>query len=186
MDNVEKWKDIPHYEGLYQVSNLGRIWSIRKQRVIKPFMKNSGYYSICLTDSNGKHKEERVHRLVALAFIPNPNKYPVINHKNEIKTDNRVENLEWCTPQYNTLYSSYKWSGTNNAMANPIVRAKQKKACQHAHDFESYKVLDTQTGIIYKSIREAEKQTGVSRYLVKHTDRFKVASEKGGSCSYEN
>lgn len=185
MEEVEKWLDVPHYAGLYQVSSLGRIWSVRKQRILKTTLNSYGYERIFLRTPTGKKREERIHRLVALAFLPNPNKYPVINHKNEIKTDNRVDNLEWCTVQYNVKYSSYKWTGANNPMKKPENIEKLKAACKHAHDFESRAVLDTITGISYKSIRDASREIGISRHLIKHLDRF-IVSEKGEKIHHEN
>jgi len=123
--NNEIWKDIEGYEGLYQVSNYGRIKSlareieyvarnqyteyIRKQKVEERIMKTGfdkdGYVQVGLS-LNGKVKTKRVHFLVAKAFIPNPNNYNCLNHINEVKTDNRVENLEWCSIAYNNAYGS--------------------------------------------------------------------------------
>ena len=109
----EIWKDIPEYEGLYQVSNLGNIkslekskgWCKIKEKTLKLRIDKDGYYRVILS-KNSKPKMFLVHRLVAQAFIPNPNNLPEINHKNEIKTDNRVENLEWCTQLYNLHYGN--------------------------------------------------------------------------------
>lgn len=104
----EIWKDIPNYEGLYQISNLGRIRSLYNYRgkynILKPKEKR-GYYQIGLR-KNKKRKWIAIHRLVALTFIPNPNNYKVVNHKNEDKLDNKVENLEWCTTKYNNCYGT--------------------------------------------------------------------------------
>lgn len=114
MEN-EIWRDIKGYEGLYQVSNLGRVKSLAHtivrsngwkqtfgERILKA--KNAlGYSSVTLCD-RGKHRSNYVHRLVAEAFVPNPNGYLEVNHKNEDKRDNRAENIEWCTRQYNLLY----------------------------------------------------------------------------------
>ena len=113
----EIWKDIKGYEGLYQVSNLGRIKSLTRlidhkstgivlqKEKIKKQQKNYGYCNVILC-KNSKIKYYKVHRLVAQAFIPNPYNKPFINHKNEIREDNRVENLEWCDSTYNNNYGS--------------------------------------------------------------------------------
>lgn len=103
-NNMEIWKDIPGYEGLYQVSNLGNVKSFKcnKEILLKLNTNNVGYYCIGLSNKNTEWFG--VHRLVGMAFIPNPKNKPQINHKNNIKTDNRVENLEWCTGSYNALY----------------------------------------------------------------------------------
>lgn len=104
---MEIWKDIPNYEGLYQVSNLGRIRSLynyRKYNILTQNIKR-GYYQIGLR-KNGVRKWHQVQRLVALAFIPNPNNLPQVNHKNENKLDNNVNNLEWCSVSYNNTYGT--------------------------------------------------------------------------------
>lgn len=101
LDNCEIWKDIKGYEGNYQISNNGRIWSVLSQRYMKPQHDECGYYRIQLTAKNGKRKTEKVHRLVAINFIDNPNNLPEVNHINHIRDDNRVENLEWCNHKDN-------------------------------------------------------------------------------------
>lgn len=104
----EIWKDIPNYEGLYQASNLGRIKSLKrkgaKEKILKGFYDEFGYLRVALCKNN-EIKKYKVHRLIAITFISNPNNYKQVNHDNGIKDDNRVENLEWCTPSYNTKHS---------------------------------------------------------------------------------
>ena len=105
----EIWKDIEGYEGLYQVSNWGNVKSLnyRKRGYAKnltPKINNRGYEWVELR-KNGKKKQVVIHRLVGETFLENPNGYPIINHKDENKTNNTVENLEWCTLSYNTKYS---------------------------------------------------------------------------------
>ena len=105
----EIWKDIPGYEGLYKVSNLGNVKSLNwrntgeeKNLWLKPH--NKGYLQVELANG-GVKKCFVVHRLVAIAFLPNPNCFPQVNHKDENKANNCVENLEWCSRSYNARYS---------------------------------------------------------------------------------
>ena len=116
----EVWKPIKGYEGIYEVSSYGRVRSMEhkarhKSRTGNEFQVTyKGRNRILYTDKqgrkylnvkcNGKMKSYRVHRLVAEAFIPNPDNLPFVNHKDENPSNNRVENLEWCTEQYNATY----------------------------------------------------------------------------------
>lgn len=139
----EEWKDIffedkgilYDYRGLYQVSNLGNIKSLDRIIVIKSFISSSyrmfkgknikqsihrGYKVVYLYDKNNKSKCHLVHRIIAKMFIPNPKKLPIINHKNGIKTDNQIENLEWCTYSQN-LKHAYK-----NGLKNSTYKQLEK------------------------------------------------------------
>ena len=102
----EYWKPVVGYEGLYMVSNWGRVKSIKfgKERILKQNIRR-GYYYVGLS-KNGIVKNYSVHRLVAEAFLDNSNNYPCINHKDECKTNNNVINLEWCTYKYNSNYGT--------------------------------------------------------------------------------
>lgn len=104
----EVWKDCKGYEGIYQVSNYGRVWSVRSQKYLYGSKDKDGYLRVNLTAKNGKIKLERIHRLVAIAFLENPFNYPQVNHKDENKSNNRVDNLEWCNAEYNNTYSKGK------------------------------------------------------------------------------
>ena len=114
----EIWKPIEGYEGLYEVSNLGRIRSLDrldvykgkykryfKGKMLNPTFYRGGYLQVQLS-KNGKVKVCKLHRLVAQTFLPNPDNLPVVNHKDEDKTNNCVDNLEWCTQQYNINYGT--------------------------------------------------------------------------------
>lgn len=129
---TEVWENITGYEGLYQVSNLGRVKSLNYKgkgviKILKGYIKRDGYETVTLM-KDGIRKYLRVHRLVAQAFLPNPDNLPQINHKDENPLNNIVDNLEWCTPSYNTKYSSYKWTGERNGMNKPGIREKQLQA----------------------------------------------------------
>lgn len=118
LERKEIWRDIKGYEGLYQVSNLGRVKRLAglrmyknspsryfNERILKPKKDKNGYLLVGLSKNGATLK---VHRLVANAFIPNPNNYPCINHIDENKENNSVENLEWCTIEYNNRYGTAK------------------------------------------------------------------------------
>lgn len=152
----EIWKDVIGYEGLYQVSNLGRVKSlprfrktihsyISKEKILSPRKvgKDREYLSVLL-QANCVRRNFKIHRLVAAAFIPNPKGYKEINHKDENKGNNRVENLEWCSRSYNINYGSWK---------SQLVKRFGKPVIQYT--------LDGEFVGEYKSMGEAYKITGI-------------------------
>ena len=106
---IEEWKPVKNYEGLYEISNYGRVKSINRQgtsgKIIKSDLRRDGYLQVHLV-KKGKMKNYLVHRLVAEIFIPNYDNLPEVNHINEIKVDCRAENLEWCDRKYNMNYGN--------------------------------------------------------------------------------
>lgn len=98
-------RDIPGYEGLYAVTSCGKVWSYRKQIFLKPAIDKDGYLLVNLCKDKTK-KMCRVHRLVAEAYLPNPSGLPQVNHKNEVKIHNFINNLEWCDAKYNANYGT--------------------------------------------------------------------------------
>ena len=124
----EIWKDVKNYEGLYQISNLGRLKSVEriyKNRKCKELIKKTsvanGYERIGLS-KNGEIKYFSIHRLVAEAFIDNPKNLPCINHKDTNKRNNKVDNLEWCTHKENNNYGNHY----NKIMLKRVIKTMNK------------------------------------------------------------
>lgn len=119
--NKEIWEDIEDYEGLYQISNCGRVKSLifSEKRILKNIINNNGYFIITLCKNN-KCKTFTIHRLVALHFIPNPEDKPQVNHKDGDKLNNYYKNLEWCTASENVQHA---WK--NNLCENIKISAKK-------------------------------------------------------------
>lgn len=141
----ENWNNIAGYEGLYEVSDMGRVRSIAREGtkggILHAHRSRYGYMLVILSKNNVRTGFS-VHKLVAMAFIPNPNGLPQVNHKNEVKTDNRVENLEWCTAKYNMNYG-----GRPYVRSKPII---QKEI--------NGKIIGE-----YESVMDAVRQVGVNK-----------------------
>lgn len=161
----EIWKPIKDFEKLYEVSNQGRIRSLDRKvprgnhslnikgRILKPENDKDGYKLVSLS-KNGIEKMQKVHRLVAQAFLPNINNYPHVNHKDENKSNNCVENLEWCDAGYNNNY------GNHNDNMKKCMNARYGKAVNQykingtfIRSYESTRLAGRMTGIDYCSIR---------------------------------
>lgn len=110
----EKWKDISGYEALYEVSNEGRVRNSKTKRILKFDTSKNGYKRVTLRKENKPHKFS-VHRLVANEFVENPHQLPCVNHKDEDKSNNKAENLEWCTRSYNINYGSRNYKVRSHA-----------------------------------------------------------------------
>lgn len=104
---MHKIKDIKGYEGLYAVTDFGEVWSYRSKKYLKPEKNKSGYLMVFL-NKEGKAKMKTIHRLVAEAFIPNPDNLPCVNHKDEVKTNNVWTNLEWVSYSTNLTYGTFR------------------------------------------------------------------------------
>lgn len=101
----KQWKYIKGYEDIYQINNLGEVKSIKRNIIMKPSIHRDGYYKIKLC-KNGEKRWYQIHRLVAQTFLKNEDKLPCVNHKDENKLNNNVNNLEWCTIKYNNSYGT--------------------------------------------------------------------------------
>ena len=163
----EEWRDVVGYEGRYMVSSLGRMVSlsapylqgektcIRKPQLIKGRTGTCVYPSVVLSDGERGRKQILVHRIVASAFIPNPDNLPYINHKDENPNNNSVENLEWCTQSYNCNFG-----GHNERMAKTIsdTAYQRKKVVQLS--------LDNILIAVFDSIALAGRSIGVGPSLI--------------------
>ena len=148
----EEWRDIKGFEGKYQISNLGNVKSLNynntgKPNLLKPTKLANGYLQVSLC-KNGKRIGKLVHVLVSEAFIPNPFELPQINHKDENKENNCVDNLEWCDAKYNINY------GTG------IKRSAEARTGIYGRNSSCKPVLCVETNIIYSGTYEAQQKTG--------------------------
>ena len=123
---MEEWRAVPGYEGLYEVSNMGNVRNVRRNKLLRLPKTNDGYIRVSLY-KNGIKTCFQVHRLVAQAFIENPDNLPMINHKDEDKTNNNVTNLEWCDVKYNNNYGSRLERSRDTAIKNGYYTGLSKK-----------------------------------------------------------
>lgn len=168
---TELWKDIQGYEGLYQVSNLGRVRSAdhtttferggvkmsatRKGRVLTPIIRRHGYLGVILYGKGGHSTRNfkcfSIHRLVAEAFVDNPEGYGEVNHLDERKTNNRADNLEWCDRKHNVNYGTTQ-ARRSEKLVNSTNRSKRV----------IQRTLTGETVTIWPSMAEIQRQTGYS------------------------
>ena len=167
---TETWKAIAGFEGLYEVSNLGRVRSLKfgKEKILKQQKNNDGYLQVGL-HKDGHAKQTYVHRLIAEAFIPNPNNLDTVNHKDEVKTNNAASNLEWMSRKDNINY------GTRN---------KRTSSANINHPSLSKKVqmFDKSTGELlatFPSTHEAGRVTGISQSHISKCCLGKLKSTGG-------
>lgn len=121
---IEEYKKIKHYSH-YRIYNNGKIYSEFVNRFITPTLDSSGYLQNTLVNDSGNRKTIKTHRLVAMAFLPNPNNYPDINHKDFNRKNNSIDNLEWCTEKYNTRYTRdnhLEYNSNSYMMLSPLSR----------------------------------------------------------------
>ena len=180
----EEWRDVVGYEGKYQVSNLGRMRSFARSnipRIIVPRCDVYGYVTYPLFE-NGKLSRKKAHRLVAIAFIPNHENFPQINHKDEDKTNNRVDNLEWCTQYYNNRYGTKRQRLSHYAMYHAHFLKKVRQYTMNGvfvKEHISSRMAERETNIKHQNIIEACKQniTHSGGYLWCYADDTKRIAE---------
>ena len=149
---IEEWRPICGYEGLYEVSNLGRVKSLgndktRKEKILSQVKMKKGYLMVNLY-KNGKMKTCKVHRLVAKAFLENPNGYTCVNHIDENKVNNYVDNLEWCSYKYNSNHGTCQQRRVSNtdykAIAEKLTNGvSSKQVYQYTKDYELVKIWES-------------------------------------------
>lgn len=162
----EIYKDIPGFS-LYQINGSGNIKNKETGHIIKPRINKDGYYKVILYKDH-KKTTMLVHRLVALTFIGNPDNKPQVNHKNEVKTDNRVSNLEWCDAKYNSNYGT--------AISRRKIKL-YKKVIQKSKKGETIKLWD--------SIKEAGESLNINVHNISYCCSGKIPSAGGYVWNYE-
>ena len=164
---MEEWKEIPGYEGLYEVSNMGNVRNVRRNTLLRLTKTNKGYIQVGLS-KNGILTVLKVHRLVAQAFLPNPDNLPMINHKDEDKTNNRVENLEWCDHKYNMNYGTRNIRAKETAIKNGYWSSLSKEEKEERKKENSKKCYQEK-----KKLSKEEKEERRKEYRKKRKDYYK-------------
>lgn len=194
---MEVWKDIENYNGIYQVSDLGRVRSLNRKdtlgrkwqgKILAPKTKHNGYKSVNL-NKDGKQKTFLVHRLVALSFIENPGHLPEINHIDENKDNNSVDNLEWVSHIQNINYGTgHARSVRNRNYENISKKMDYKKLADAARDVLSKKVIaidENGKRYEYSSLTEASKELGLWRQNIGKCCMGKVKTTGGYKFEYK-
>lgn len=177
MFNIQ-WKEVAEATK-YEISNTGLIRNTKTGRILKPRADKDGYLRINLSSNEGKVITRFIHRLVGIAFIPNPNGLPLINHKDETKTNNNVENLEWCDHVYNVNYGTARQRrqetlNSNEAKGKPCRFRKKvyqyNKALELTRIFNSMLECADYVGLHYSSI--SKKMKNNEKNLAEYGDYF--------------
>lgn len=172
----EEWRDIKGFEGKYMVSNLGIVKSLNynntgKEGILEGVDNGHGYLQVGLY-KDGNREQPLVHVLVATAFLENPDNLPEVNHKNEDKTNNCVENLEWVSHEYNVNY------GTRNKKISEKLKGKKHSEEHNKKLSKPVFSVNKESGLImwWESIREAERCTGINKSNITRCCKGKAKS----------
>lgn len=150
-----KWEALKEYDGLYLISDTGKIFSVRTNRIMRTEYTKEGYERVEI-NINGVPHRHFVHRLVAETFIPNPDNLPVVNHKDENPRNNNVDNLEWCTHKYNINYGT--------CIARRVAHTEYRVGSKNINAKRVYQfAMDGSPVAEYGSVAEASEQTGLNR-----------------------
>lgn len=149
---MEEWRDIPGYEGWYQVSNLGRVRSMRRisPSIMSPSTYN-GYHRVNLSNG-GKYTTIHIHRLVAMVFLPNPYNYPQVNHLDGNRQNNNINNLEWCSRSQNQIHA-YRVLGRARPRCRSVIQMDDNENILNM--FESISQASRYCNVSVTTIREA-------------------------------
>lgn len=178
----EVWKDVKGWEGFYQVSSLGRFKGVerldsrgykQKERIMKGYDNGHGYIHV-YGSKNGIVKTLKLHRIIAEAFIPNPNNLPCVNHKDENRANNHVDNLEWCTYSYNNTYG------------DRIDRIKESKGWkkQLSDSKTPIYVIENGNKKWYKSQAQAAEELGLDKSNLNACLKGRIKSHRGYTFEY--
>lgn len=189
----EIWKSVKGWEDLYEVSNFGNIRSLHYKNpyLMKPILDNKGYLRVSFVEKNSKrYKRFAVHRLVAEAFISNPNNLPQVNHKDENKQNNCVDNLEWCTNKYNCNYGKYKDKVRNSRIGMRFSELHRKNlSISHiAIQGKAVDMFSSDERLLaeFDCISTASKQTGISTSCISHCCNGRTKSSGGYIFRFKN
>ena len=195
MEEKEIWKDIEGYKGYYMVSNLGRVKSVERTvldnrgcyrtipgKILKPSNNGKGYLFVTLR-KDCRSKWYYVHQLVAQAFLENPLGYKELNHKNEEKSDNNVNNLEWCSRSYNLSYNGRAKKAGKKAGKKVSEKLRGRKLSEEHIKKMSKQVIgiNKASGLVvkYSSTKEAERMTGIHHSNISACCKGKYKSAGG-------